>query len=80
VNARRGHILCPDMCTDLSGLAENPYLLSRDGGFLRSFREQMRGFHELLRENASLPVHIVGMRYIYLGLVGRMAVWGGARS
>jgi hypothetical protein len=36
------------VCTDLCGPAENSDLLSCDEGFLRSFREQMRGFHDLL--------------------------------
>jgi hypothetical protein len=74
------------VCTVLRGPAETSNLLSRDGGFLRSFKEQMRGFHDLLRQKPSLPVHIVGMeldlsmRYMYLGLVERMAVWCGAPS
>jgi hypothetical protein len=33
--------------TDMRGPAENSDLLSYDGGFLRSFREQMRGFRDL---------------------------------
>jgi hypothetical protein len=48
-------VLIRAVCTDLCGPAENPDLLSCDGSFLRSFREQMRGFHDLL------PVHIAGM-------------------
>jgi hypothetical protein len=35
------------VCTDVRGPAENSHLLSCDGGFLRSFRDQMRGFHDL---------------------------------
>jgi hypothetical protein len=36
--------------TNLHGPTENSDTLSCDGGFLRSFREQMRGSHDLLRQ------------------------------
>jgi hypothetical protein len=39
--------------TDLRGPAEYSDLLSRDGDFLRYFREQTRGFHDLLRQKQS---------------------------
>jgi hypothetical protein len=48
------------VCTDLRGPAENPDLLSYDWGFLRSFREQMRGFHDLLRQKPSSLFNLVG--------------------
>jgi hypothetical protein len=52
------------VCTDLPSPAEIPYLLSCDGGFLRSFREQMRGFHDLLRQKPSSLFVLFGWRSI----------------
>jgi hypothetical protein len=71
--------------TGLRGLMENPDVLSCDGGFLRSFREQMRGYHDLLRQKPSSMFVLLGwssisvaslmVRSIYLGLMERLAVW-----
>jgi hypothetical protein len=64
---------------------QNADLLSCDGDFIRSFREQMRSFHDLLTQKpsflfimltrSSISVTSLMMRSMYLGLVGRMAVW-----
>jgi hypothetical protein len=45
---------------DLCGLAENPDLLSCYGGFLQSFREQMRGLHDLLKQKPSSLFILLG--------------------
>jgi hypothetical protein len=45
---------------DLCSATENPNLLSYVGGFLRSFREQMRGFHDLLRQTPSSLFILLG--------------------
>jgi hypothetical protein len=42
------------VCTDLRGPVENPDLLSCNGGFLQSFREQKKGFHDLLRQKTEI--------------------------
>jgi hypothetical protein len=68
---------CPKRTTDLRGPAENPDMLSCCGGFLRYFREQRRGFHDLLRQKPSSLFILLGwssiaslmMRSMYLGLV-----------
>jgi hypothetical protein len=72
------------VCTDQHGLVEDPDLPSRCGGFLRSFREQRRGFHDLLRQKPSSLFILLGwssisiaslmMPSMYLGLVERMVV------
>jgi hypothetical protein len=50
VNVRRGHIftLIRAMCMDLIDPSEKPSVEPRNGVFLRSLREQMRGFLDLL--------------------------------
>jgi hypothetical protein len=48
------------VCTDLRGAAENPDLMSCDGGFLRAFRQQMRGFHDLFRQKPSSLFILLG--------------------
>jgi hypothetical protein len=71
------------VCTDLSGPVQNHDLLSCDGDFLRSFREQMRGFHDdLLGQKpsplftflgwSSISVTSLMMRSMYQRLVERM--------
>jgi hypothetical protein len=72
------------VCTDLRGAAENPDMPL---GLLRSVREQMRGFHDLLRQKPSFLFTLLGwssfrtaslkMWSVFLGLVERMAVWCG---
>jgi hypothetical protein len=72
-------------CTHLHGAMENPALESCEGGFLKSFREQMRGLHDLLRQKPSSLFMLMGwssistaslmMRSMYLELVVRMAVF-----
>jgi hypothetical protein len=53
-------VQCPGRAvyTDLCVLAGKPDLKSCDGEFLRSFVEQMAGFHDLLRQKQS-PLFIV---------------------
>jgi hypothetical protein len=73
------------LCTDPHGLAENPDLLSYDGGFVQSFRGQMRGFQDMLRQNLSSLFILLGwtsisvtslmIRSMCLGSVERMVVW-----
>jgi hypothetical protein len=40
------------VCMDLHGLAENPPIVSCEGGFLQYFREQI-DFYDLLRQKPS---------------------------
>jgi hypothetical protein len=56
---------------DLCGPAENPDLLSCDGGFLWSFSEQLRGFHDLLREKPPPPP----CSYCLDGAQGQSPLW-----
>jgi hypothetical protein len=49
------------MCTDLRDRAENLVLLSFDGGFLLSFREHMKRFHDLARQKNY--IHIYNLFY-----------------
>jgi hypothetical protein len=73
------------VCTDLRGPAEDPDLPSCDGGFPQPFREQRRGFHDLLRQEPSYLFILLGlssisiaslmMRSMYLGVVERMVVF-----
>jgi hypothetical protein len=66
------------VCTELPGPAENPDLLSCDWGFLWPFGEQMRDFHDLLRQKlaslfvllgwTSIPIASLMMRPVCLGL------------
>jgi hypothetical protein len=73
------------VCTDLHGTTENRDLPSRDGGFQQSFRERMRGFHDLLGQKpfyllvllgwSSISIASLMMQSMYLGLVARMVVW-----
>jgi hypothetical protein len=51
-------------CIDLHSLVD----LSCSGGFLK---EQMRGFHDLMRQKTNLSVHIVGMELNLSGLNGQ---------
>jgi hypothetical protein len=56
---------------------QNPDLLSFNGDFIRSFREQMRGFHGLLfilLRWSAISFASLKMRSIYRGLPERMAV------
>jgi hypothetical protein len=83
---------CPEKgnVQGLRGPAENPTLLSCDGGLLRTFRRQMRGFHDSFKEKPSYLFILLGlslnsvasliMRSLYLGLLQRTAVWCGAPS
>jgi hypothetical protein len=59
----------------------NPSILSCEGVFLRSSREQMRGFHDLIKQKpsslfitlgwSSISVSSLMMRSMHLGLVDR---------
>jgi hypothetical protein len=70
---------------DLCGPAENVVLPSYEGGFLRSFRERMRCFYDLLREKPFFLFIILGwspisvasltMRSMFLDLEERIVVW-----
>jgi hypothetical protein len=72
------------VCMDLCGPTENQVLQSHEEGFLESFREQMRGFHSLLRqkpsslftslEMSSISVASLMMHSTYLGSVERTVV------
>jgi hypothetical protein len=48
------------VCEDLRGLVKNPDLPSCWCGFLRSFREQVRGFHDLLKQKPSSLFILLG--------------------
>lgn len=48
------------VCTDLYGPVENPFVESYGGGLLQSFREQMRSFHDLLRQKRSSLFILLG--------------------
>jgi hypothetical protein len=84
MGGRRGQSWCPDKGS-VHGSAENPDQQFCDGGFLRSFREQMRGFHNLLRQKPSSLFILLGwssvslvslmIRPIYLGFVESMVMW-----
>jgi hypothetical protein len=48
------------VCMDLCDPIENPSIESCDRGFLWSFREQMRGFHDSLRQKPSSLFRLLG--------------------
>jgi pimeloyl-ACP methyl ester carboxylesterase len=71
-------------CTELRGFADNPDLPPCYRCFPRSFKEQMRGFRDLLRQKTSSLFIVLGwssisiaslmMQSMYLDLVERMVV------
>jgi hypothetical protein len=59
MNAQKGQSLCADKGSE-RGPAESLDLLSCDGGYLRPFREQFRGFLDLLRQKPSSMSALLG--------------------
>jgi hypothetical protein len=69
---------------DLCGPTENAVVPLYEGGFLRSFRERMRGFHDLLREKPffllilfrwrAISIVSLTMQSMFLDLVERIVV------
>jgi hypothetical protein len=57
-------VLIKAVCTDLRVPAENPDLLSCDANIVGAFREQMRAFHDLLREKPASIFILLGQSSI----------------
>lgn len=75
VGTWRGQSCCPDKtaCATFVAPLENPSVESCEGGFLHSSREQMRGFHDLLRQKPSCLI-VLGWSSISVALLMIWAV------
>jgi hypothetical protein len=61
---------------DLRSPMENPDLLSCDRSFLPPFKEQMKGFHDLLKQKPSYPFTLMGRSSVPIAfLMMRSCIW-----